>query len=172
MPGWRRSGFSPRPSAGVNRMLFAGWKVCAAIPAKVLVEQCKRIFEDQLIPRKNAIVIPHTTDHPRQELAVAVPFAQGDQRGEGGHQPGPEEQRAGLSAPPGRDLQIGGHAAAGHFVNELHFVMIVDQQIDQNASGEREQRPGEKHGPAGALHEGGIFRAFPINGSKDTIKGN
>ncbi len=75
-----------------------------------------------------------------------------------------------MSTPPGSDLKIGGHAAAGYFVDELYFVMIVNQQVDQNAGREREQRPGEKHGPAGAFHEGGILRALPINGGKHAVK--
>ena len=61
MPGWRSSGFRPRPSAGVKAMLFAGWKVWAAIPAKSWYSCANGFSKARLIPRKNDIVIPQTT---------------------------------------------------------------------------------------------------------------
>src|SRR6186713_3613580 len=94
-------------------------------PGKILVQECKRIFENQAHPEEERHGRTTHDQYPRQELTVTVPFAQGDQRGERRHQPGPEQERAGLSTPPGRDLQIGWHAAACYFIDELYFVMIV-----------------------------------------------
>src|ERR1051325_10744659 len=61
MPGWRRSGFKPRPSGGVKRTLFAGWNVWAAIPSKVWKSCAKGFSKTRFIPIKKAIVTQATT---------------------------------------------------------------------------------------------------------------
>ena len=142
-----------------------------ADPLKGLIKLRKRVLEKQVHAQEEGHGNARDHDHPRQEFAVAVPLAESHQRGEYRHQPGPEQQRAGLSAPPGCNLQIGGHAAAGHFVDELHFVVVVDEQIDQNACSDGEQRPGQEHGAACTLHGGWVFGALTIDGSKHTVEG-
>src|SRR5215211_8991878 len=61
IPGWRRSGFSPRPSAGVKATLFAGWKVWALTPSNVSNSCANGFSKKTLMLRKNAIVIQATT---------------------------------------------------------------------------------------------------------------
>src|SRR5687768_16192711 len=60
---------------------------------KRLIELVKRVLEKHAHPNKERQRDAGNNDHPRQEFAVAVPFAERDQKGEGSHQPGPEEKR-------------------------------------------------------------------------------
>src|SRR5512147_2370542 len=61
MPGWRRSGFNPRPSWGVKRMAFAGLKVWAEMPSMVWYSCANGFSKKTFIPIKNAIVTQATT---------------------------------------------------------------------------------------------------------------
>src|SRR5512138_305598 len=61
IPGWRRSGFRPRPSSGVKRTLPAGWNVYSLTPSKVWYSCAKGFSKKTFIPMKNAIVTQATT---------------------------------------------------------------------------------------------------------------
>src|SRR6185503_18010795 len=102
-----------------------GWfKGVRCNPIERLIELCEWVFEKDIHPDKKCHRNTGNYDHPWQELAVTIPFAEGDQRCERCHQPGPEENRTSLSTPPGSDLEIHRHGPARHLVDELDFIMV------------------------------------------------
>ena len=69
-------------------------------------------------------------DHPGQKFAVTVPLAQRNCRSKGRHQPGPEDQRASLPAPQCGDFKVERHAIAGDSRYVVHFIMTIDQEVN------------------------------------------
>ena len=95
----------------------------------------------------------HDRHDPGQQIAMTAARGEDDDRGISRKQPAPEQQRAFLTAPPRRELEVERHVAIGVGGDIGEPVVAGEQAVDQDARSGGDQQPDRQHGALGAQSE-------------------